>query len=97
MAMNGLDRITDKILAEAQERADRILADAQAESEKITADYAARAEQIRSTLSEEAEREGMDRVTRAKSAAATGKRNLLLQTKRIGYALFVSLKTVWKT
>ena len=36
MAMNGLDRITDKILAEAQERADRILADAQAESEKIT-------------------------------------------------------------
>jgi len=81
MAMIGLERITDKILAEAQERADRILADAKAESERITADYAARAEQIRTTLSSEAEREGMDRVSRAKSAAATNKRNLLLQTQ----------------
>lgn len=81
MAMIGLERITDKILAEAQERADKILADAEAESERIAADYAARAEQIRAALSSEAEREGMDRVSRAKSMAATNKRNLLLQTQ----------------
>ncbi|MBQ8311486.1 MAG: V-type ATP synthase subunit E [Clostridia bacterium] len=81
MAMMGLEKITDRILAEAQERADKILAEAQAESEKITADYAARAEQIRATLSSEAEREGMERVSRAKSTAATNKRNLLLQTQ----------------
>ena len=54
--MNGLDRITDRILAEAQERADRILADAEAERDRITADYTARAEQIRTTLSAEAEK-----------------------------------------
>lgn len=81
MAMNGLERITGRILAEAQARADKILADAKAESEKIAADYAARAEQIRTTLSAEAEREGMERVSRAKSTAATNKRNLLLQTQ----------------
>ena len=81
MAMNGLDKITDRILAEAQERADKILSEAQAESERIAADYAARAEQIRTTLSAEAEKVGMDRVSRAKSTAATAKRNLLLQTQ----------------
>ena len=81
MAMNGLDKITDRILAEAQVRADKILSEAEAESERIAADYAARAEQIRTTLSAEAEKVGMDRVTRAKSTAATAKRNLLLQTQ----------------
>lgn len=81
MAMNGLEKITDRILAEAQARADKILSEAQAESERISADYAARAEQIRATLSAEAEKVGMDRVARAKSTAATAKRNLLLQTQ----------------
>ncbi|MBQ7334978.1 MAG: V-type ATP synthase subunit E [Clostridia bacterium] len=81
MAINGLEKITDKILAEAQARADRILADAQAECDRISADYAARAEEIRTRLSEEAERVGMDHVSRTKSAVATNKRNLLLQTR----------------
>ncbi len=79
--MNGLDKITDRILAEAQAEADRILADAQAECDRISADYAARAEQIQSTLTEEAARDAKEYILRAKSTASTNKRNLLLQTQ----------------
>lgn len=81
MAMNGLDKITDRILSAANGEADRILAGAQAECDKISSEYASRAAQIKSDLSDKAEREGTDIVTRARSAAANQKRNLLLQTK----------------
>ncbi len=81
MAMNGLDKITDKILAQAQEEANAILAAADAECARISSQYANRAAQIKTELSERAEREGTDIVARAKSAAANEKRNLLLQTK----------------
>ena len=40
--MNGLEKITDRILGDAQAEADRILAEAKAERERILADYAAR-------------------------------------------------------
>ena len=79
--MNGLEKITDKILAEAQEKADKILADADAECARLTAEYDARAAGIREKLSAEAERAGMDYVSRAKATATNAKRNLLLQTK----------------
>jgi V/A-type H+-transporting ATPase subunit E len=79
--MNGLDKITERILAEAQAEADKILSEAQAECDRISADYAARAEQIRSTLTEEAMRDAREYIMRAKSTAATNKRNLLLQTR----------------
>lgn len=81
MAINGLNKITDKILSEAQAKADKILADAQAECDRINAEYAERAEKIRSDISSEAEKGGMEYVARIRSAAATSKRNLLLQTK----------------
>lgn len=81
MALNGLEKITGKILSEAQAKADKILADAQAECDRISADYADRAEQIRQTLSDEAEKAGLERVSRVKSTAATSKRNYLMQTK----------------
>ena len=81
MAMNGLEKITDKILSEAQAKADRILENAQAECDRITSEYAARAEGIRESISAEAEKDGMDYVSRVRSSAATAKRNLLLQTK----------------
>ena len=38
MATNGLNKITDRILAQAKEEADRILAEAEADCEKIRAD-----------------------------------------------------------
>ena len=81
MAINGLNKITDKILSEAQAKADKILADAQAECDRINAEYAERAENIRSEISTEAEKGGMEYVARIRSTAATSKRNLLLQTK----------------
>lgn len=81
MSLNGLEKITDRILAEAQAKADKLLADADAACERITAEYAARAEAIKETLGNEAEREGMEHIARVKATAATKKRNLLLQTK----------------
>ena len=81
MSLNGLEKITDRILAEAQAKADKILADADAECQRITAEYTARADAIKDALADEAEREGMEHVARVKANAATKKRNLLLQTK----------------
>lgn len=81
MSLNGLEKITDKIIAEAQAKADKILADAQAECDRITAEYAARAEALKETLSDAAEREGMEHVSRAKATAQTSKRNLMLATR----------------
>ena len=46
MAINGLNKITGKILSEAQAKADKILADAQAECDRINAEYAERADKI---------------------------------------------------
>ncbi len=81
MAMNGLEKITDKILSEAEAKAAAILANAQAECDRINAEYAARAEEIRESLSKEAEKGGMDYVARVRSSATTANRNLLLMTK----------------
>ena len=81
MAINGLNKITDKILFESQEKANKILADAKAECDRINAEYAERADKIRSEISTEAEKGGMEYVARIRSTAATSKRNLLLQTK----------------
>lgn len=81
MSMNGLERITEKILAEAREEADRILSSAEAECARIREEYAVRAEEIRARLSLEAEREGTDMIEQAKATAANKKRNLLLATK----------------
>lgn len=42
--MNGIEKITEKLLAEANARADAVLRDADAQCEAIKADYAARAQ-----------------------------------------------------
>lgn len=79
--MNGLDKITDRILAEAQQEADRILLDARAECERISANYAARAKQISDTHSQETARDAKEYILRAQATAANNRRNLLLQTR----------------
>lgn len=81
MSLNGLEKITGRILSDAEEKANAILAEAAAECERISAEYAARAEQIRATLTAEAEAQSVERISRIKSAAATAKRNSLMQTK----------------
>ena len=77
MATNGIERITEKILADAQARADRTLADAQAECDGIRAESERRAGQIRERLTDDAQAKGADLVARAKAAAAMKKRNVL--------------------
>lgn len=81
MSMIGLNKITDRILADAQEQADRITAEAEAECARIRADYEARAEEIREKISVEAEKDALDLIERAKASAETQKRNILLQKK----------------
>lgn len=79
--MTGLDKITERILADARERARGILESAQEECRKMAEDYAARAEQIREEIADRAMREGEDLVARAKSASAMTRRNILLAAK----------------
>lgn len=81
MAMNGLDKITERILAEAEAEAKRIMDDAEAESARIRAEYAQRAEEIRARLTEEAEREGTYLIAHAKNGAEVEKRNALLRVR----------------
>lgn len=79
--MTGLSKITDKILAEAQEDAAKKLAEADERCEEIARDYAARAEEIRKTLNEDAKREATEIISRAKSGEAMARRNVLLEAK----------------
>lgn len=81
MAANGLNKITEKILQEAQAEADRIRAEAESDCERIRNEYAERAAQIRERLSAQAEQKGADLITRAKSSAAMQKRNLIQQKR----------------
>ena len=50
MSMMGLNKITDRILADAQAEADRILAEAEADCSRRRAEYEAEAERIRDVL-----------------------------------------------
>jgi V/A-type H+-transporting ATPase subunit E len=79
--MTGLDKITSRIIADAEADAKKILAEAEASAAGITASYEAKAEEIRASLHADAEREATDIISRAKSAAAMDKRNILLTEK----------------
>ena len=78
---NGLNKITDKILAEAKANAERITASAKADCDRIRADYAARAEEIRRANEREAEQKAADLIARAKSSAAMEGRDLVGQKR----------------
>ncbi|MBE6553498.1 MAG: hypothetical protein E7666_04055 [Ruminococcaceae bacterium] len=81
MAVTGLEKITEKILAQARAEADAILAEANAEAERIRADYASRVATVREQIAAESEHEGIELISRAKSASANRKRDLLLETQ----------------
>ena len=81
MALNGLNKITDQILDDAQKEADRILENAQAECDRIRSSYEAKAEEIRQELADRAQKVGTEWVTRAKSSVGTKKRNMLLSVQ----------------
>ena len=76
--MTGLEKITDRILAEARVKGDKILADADAECQRLEAEYGAAAQEIRERIFADAEKEGKDLIARARSTAATEHRNRVL-------------------
>lgn len=79
--MNGLDRITAKIISDAEAAAKATLDAAKDECAKIDADYAKRAAELRDSMFTEAESEASNTVSRVKSTAAIEKRNVLLDEK----------------
>lgn len=79
--MTGLDKIIDRILGDAKERAREILETAQADCRKMAEDFAARADRIREELALGAEEKGEAIVARARATTAKNRRDLLLKTK----------------
>ena len=77
--MNGLEKITNRILEDARAEAASIMDSAEKECEKIRADYAAKAEGIRQRIVEDAERDGADIVARAKASSANERRAAVLR------------------
>ena len=72
--MNGVDKITEKILSEAREAEKAALAHAQKRAEEILAVAEAEADAIRNRIADAAAREGEEIVSRAKAAASMHRR-----------------------
>ncbi len=81
MSVNGLNKITERILGDARAEAERILSEAREDCARIAADYASRADGVREKLTAQAEEKAEDMIARAKAAAAMQERNLLLQQR----------------
>lgn len=79
--MTGLEKITGKILAEANADAEKTIAEAGKKCDAITAEYQARAEEIWKKIAADAQREGEGIVTRAKSGIAMDERNIRLRVR----------------
>ncbi len=79
--MIGAERITAKIISDAENDAREKLAAADAESEKLKKDYKRRADELRSDMLAKSEEDAESFVARAKSAAAVEKRNAILNAK----------------
>lgn len=81
MAMTGLDKITKKILAEAEKEAGKILDEAKESGRAIEAEYREKADRIRKDGAEETDKKCRELLARASAAAENNRRNLLLETE----------------
>ena len=79
--MTGLEKVTGKIIADAEADARVILDKAQAECEAIKAKYAAETEAEIEKLTDECDRECQALIIRARSSAAMAKRNAILEAR----------------
>lgn len=79
--MTGLDKIKDKIIAEARLDAARIIEDAQKKCNEILLRASGDADNIKAELDVAAHREAESIISRAKSGAALEKRNIIAQAK----------------
>ena len=79
--MIGLEKVTGKIIADAEADAKEILAEADAQCAAIRAQYEARREVELEALREANHRECRALIVRAKSSAAMAKRNAVLEAR----------------
>lgn len=80
--MNGIDKITQRINAEAQAEMDQILSEARAQAEEITARYQAQANAERAALEEKNQKASVEREERLVSMAQMEARKATLATKQ---------------
>lgn len=80
--MNGIEKLTQQISADAQAEIDALLADAQAKADAITADYAQRAEKATADVLSKGEDAAAQREERLLSMAAMEGRKELLAAKQ---------------
>lgn len=80
--MNGIEKLTQQISADAQAEIDALLADAQAKADAITADYAQRAEKAAADALSKGEAAAAQREERLFSMAAMEGRKELLAAKQ---------------
>ena len=79
--MTGLEKVTGKILADAEADAREILERAEAECAAIRAKYAAATEAELEALREQSDRDCQALIVRARSSAAMAKRNAILEAR----------------
>ncbi len=79
--MTGLDKITAKIISEAEADAAEITERARDSCAEIMFAATSEAEKVKAELEDAAAKEAEDMIARAKSSATMKKRNLLLETK----------------
>lgn len=80
--MNGIEKLTQQISADAQVEIDALLADAKAQADAITADYAQRAEAAAAEILRKGEAAAAQREERLISMAAMEGRKDLLAAKQ---------------
>lgn len=80
--MNGIEKLTQQISADAQVEIDAVLADANAQADAITADYAQRAEKAAADIRSKGEAAAAQREERLVSMAAMEGRKELLAAKQ---------------
>ena len=80
--MTGIEKITGKIISEAEADAAAIISGAQERCAEIMFASSAECEKIKAELEEKAAKDAESIVSRAKSTAAMQKRNILLSARR---------------
>lgn len=79
--MNGIDKITEKILSEAKAAEAAALADARRRAAEILSDAEREADEIRDRIEGRAAKEGENIISRAKSSASMTRRNTFLAAR----------------
>ncbi len=80
--MDGLNKITERIAADARAEADAILADGKAEAREITAQWQAKADRETAAILAQAEKDANQRAKRLEDMAHMEGRKLLLEAKQ---------------